>query len=155
PELAKADIFGSRANKYEQLSSHSVTTTNFVPVSPEPPLFFFRRSEGTQATSYAQWIPISEIFLNSNTGIQTKNDDLFTDISAHALRQRMREVLENIQKNRAAICEKYGLKDSAGWRVSQLYGVPFDNSAIQPFLYKPFDHRFIYYHTRMLGRARY
>lgn len=154
-ELGKADIYGSRERKYEQLSAYSILSTEFSCFSPTPPLFFFRRSPSSHTHFYGAWIPISEIFLNSNTGIQTKNDDLFTDISPLALRHRMTEVLDNVVTNRVSICDKYGLKDSAGWRVSQLNEVRFDSAAVQPFLYKPFDHRFIYYNTRALGRARY
>ncbi len=153
--LGKADIYGTKEHKYEQLSALSAASTQFIPLSPQSPLFFFRKSQCDAGTSYADWTPITEIFLNSNTGIQTKNDDLFTDISASALRQRMQDVLENVVTNRIAICHKYGLKDSVGWHVSQLNEVEFDELAVQPFLYKPFDHRFIYYNRRALGRARY
>jgi predicted helicase len=153
--LGKADIYGPKEHKYEQLSLLTTTSTRFERVSPAPPLFFFRGSQSGEASSYDDWIPITEIFVNSNTGIQTKNDDLFADISASALRHRMHDVLENVVKKREVICQKYNLKDSAGWHVSQLDEVEFDDSAVQPFLYKPFDHRFIYYNTRALGRARY
>ena len=67
----------------------------------------------------------------------------------------MKDVLENVAKNNDITCKKYGLKDSSGWRVSKLYDIEFDGSAVHPFLYKPFDHRFIYYNTKVLGRARH
>jgi len=154
-QLGKADIYGTQQHKYERLCLLSSASTPFDRFSPKPPMFFFRRSEAHEASPYDLWIPISEVFLNSNTGIQTKNDDLFTDISASALCRRMSDVLQNITTHRESICHKYGLVDSAGWRVSQLNEIQFDEAAVQKFLYKPFDHRFIYYNTKALGRARH
>jgi len=153
--LSKADVYGTQQNKYERLSSPSSASILFDRFSPQPPMFFFRRSESHEASPYSRWTPISEIFLNSNTGIQTKNDELFTDISKGALSRRMSDVLKNITNQRDSICHRYGLADSAGWRVSQLNEIQFDEAAVKNFLYKPFDHRFIYYNTKALGRARH
>ena len=154
-QIGKADIFGSQQHKYEQLSRSSAALTVLDRFSPQPLLFFFRRSQESEASPYALWTPISDIFVNSNTGIQTKNDELFTDISARALSHRMSDVLTNVSKHRASICAKYGLVDSAGWKVSQLESIKFEEAAVHKFLYKPFDHRFIYYNTKALGRARH
>ena len=123
----------------------------FNDISPEAPTFSFNDKQND--VPFADGNPITEIFLNRNTGIQTKNDILFTDISKLDLRKRMKDVLENVAKNNDITCKKYGLKDSSGWRVSKLYDIEFDGSAVHPFLYKPFDHRFIYYNTKVLGRA--
>jgi predicted helicase len=154
-QIGKANIFGSQQYKYERLSLSCAASTVFDRFSPHPLLFFFRRSKSDEASPYDLWTPISEMFVNSNTGIQTKNDELFTDISSRALSHRMSDVLGNLADHRASVCMRYGLADSAGWRVSQLNGIPFDNAAVHKFLYKPFDHRFIYYNVKALGRARY
>ena len=153
-QLQKSDVFGTSKSKYEHLLKHSISSTQFNTFKPSAPHFFFRPPT-SNATSYSEWTPIPEIFVNSNTGIQTKNDELFTDISKKLLNDRMRDVLDNVVTNRESICNKYNLKDSAGWRVSKLDEVQFEEDALQPLLYKPFDHRFIYYDTRALGRARH
>lgn len=152
--LGKADIYGTKEHKYDQLTLLTTGKTKFDRISPAAPFLFFRRLQGV-GCSYSDWISITDVFLNSNTGIQTKNDDLFADTSLSNLNCRMKDVLENLALNRPMICQKYGLKDSAGWRVAQLDGIRFDSGAIRPFLYKPFDYRFIYYHTKALGRARH
>ena len=154
-EIDKTDIYGTQPEKYQFLSNFSSATTGFSHFLPQPPLHIFRHSQGKGESPYANWIPVSEIFSNSNSGIQTKNDNLFTDMSARVLSDRMSDVLKNIKKNRASICEKYHLVDTAGWRVSQLDEICFDEAAIQEFLYKPFDYRFIYYNRKALGRARH
>ena len=152
--LEKANMYGPKERKYEQLSLISAPSKKFNDISPEAPTFSFNDKQNDKTSPYADWIPITEIFLNRNTGIQTKNDILFTDISKLDLRA-MKDVLENVAKNNDITCKKYGLKDSSGWRVSKLYDIEFDGSAVHPFLYKPFDHRFIYYNTKVLGRARH
>ena len=153
-QLQKSDIFGNSKSKYSHLLKHSVSSMQLHAFKPSAPHFFFR-PQTASTSSYSQWIPIPKIFVNSNTGIQTKNDALFTDISKTLLNDRMCDVLDNVVTNRESICNKYNLKDSAGWRVSKLDEVQFDEDALQPLLYKPFDHRFIYYNERTLGRARH
>lgn len=154
-ELQKADIFGTQQCKYDQLSRLTSSSTKFDKYSPQTPMFFFRSPQNNETSAYESWIPVSEIFTNNNTGIQSKNDDLFTDISKDILSERMRDVLNNLSTQRKLICDRYSLKDSAGWRVSQLENINYDEKAVRKLLYKPFDQRFIYYHKKALGRARY
>lgn len=151
----KKDIYGRQKYKYDELSAQSLTSTNFDKLSPKSPFFFFRKLEDGENSPYSRWVPIPNIFTNNNTGIQTKNDALFLDISAQSLSHRMADVLNNLSSEYNTICKKYNLVDSSGWRVSQLSNIKFEETAIRQFLYKPFDHRFIYYHTKALGRARY
>lgn len=154
-KLFKMDIWGTQKYKYNQLSNFTSASTNFDNFVPQAPMFFFRNSQGNESIVYDCWIPISEIFINSNTGIQTKNDDLFTDISERTLRERMFDVLTNLSAQRKSICEKYKLTDSVGWQVSQLENIKYDHAEVKKLLFKPFDHRFIYYSKKALGRARY
>ncbi len=149
----RSDIYGLREFKYAHLNSQSVATIQYDAIKPIAPNYFFRNST-TNADAYGKWISLPDIFQNSNTGIQTKNDSLFTDISSAALSKRMDEVLSNIGTDESYVRDKYKLKDSAGWQVSKLNGKSFDEDAIRPFLYKPFDKRYIYYDSSMLGRAR-
>jgi predicted helicase len=153
--MRKADLFGTRQLKYERLVASSEGTTALRELQPQSPLFLFRDSAGSESSLYSQWTAVTDVFVNSNTGIQTKNDALFVDTSKEVLCRRMSDVLANISRNRASVCEKYGLKDTAGWRISQLDDIPFDSDAVRDLLYKPFDHRFVYYNTAALGRARH
>jgi type I restriction-modification system DNA methylase subunit len=154
-QLRRTDLFGAREDKYRHLRALSLASTEFEGHSPQPPQFLFKGSAGDTASPYAQWVSIRDLFSNSNTGIQTKNDALFVDVSSDVLCRRMSDVLGNISTHRAAICKRYGLTDSAGWRISHLDGIKFDKAAVQKLLYKPFDQRFIYYNTKALGRARH
>jgi hypothetical protein len=67
----------------------------------------------------------------------------------------MADVLNNVGSDEGEIRGRYGLTDSAGWKVAQLKGLKYDANKIVPFLYKPFDSRWIYYDRDALGRARW
>ena len=70
--LEKANMYGPKERKYEQLSLISAPSKKFNDISPEAPTFSFNDKQNDKTSPYADRIPITEIFLNRNTGIQTK-----------------------------------------------------------------------------------
>lgn len=106
--LHKANIFGSRTRKYDELIRESTALTAFHSVTPHPPLLLFAESKGVDDSFYRQCVSVRDIFCNSNTGIQTKNDALFTDISSQTLQERMKDVLGNIGGKRAKCVSAMG-----------------------------------------------
>lgn len=152
--LSQHDLFGLRESKYEKLAKSKSTPIPFSDLEPDAPFYLFYPRTLAGEEEYACGWSLQSIFGNSNTGIQTKNDDLFADFTADSLAARMEDVLNNISSDTNTICEKYNLKDSAGWTVSKLFPLKFESTRIVPFLQKPFDERFIYYDAKALGRAR-
>jgi len=150
------DMFGSRATKYDKLGWLSVGHPNagFETRTVDEPWCFLYRRDINEDSPYPNWFAINAIFVNSNTGIQTKNDDLFVSHTRNTLDARMKRVLDEIDDNEAVIRREFELSDSAGWKVSRLKGLHFDAEKNIAFLYKPFDIRRIYFEPSALGRAR-
>lgn len=152
--LSQHDLFGSRESKYDSLARAKSTPIPFLELGPDAPFYLFYPRLLAGEDEYECGWSLQRIFSNSNTGIQTKNDDLFIDFAVDSLAARMEDVLDNISTDEKTICEKYNLKDSAGWKVSKLLPLQFESARMVPFLQKPFDKRFIYYDSKALGRAR-
>jgi predicted helicase len=149
------DIFGLQNRKYEFLLHNKLSTTDFKPLLPTSPWYLFYPQSLNFEKEYEKCIKLQDIFTNSNTGIQTKQDALFVDIDVESLHSRMNDVIDNVSSSTAQIRTKYGLEDSSGWQVSKLYNLKYSRNKIFPILYKPFDKRFIYFEPKALGRARY
>jgi hypothetical protein len=80
---------------------------------------------------------LDQIFAQYVSGVQTKNDSLFTDRDIDTLAERMR---------------RHAMNESDGGEGPR---VEFDPKKLRPYMVAPFDLRWIYYEPRWLGRARF
>jgi len=150
--ISHADLLGSRESKYRRLSTSSCARMTWNTLSPQPRYFFFIPRNTTCDAEWEIFFPINEAMPVATSAVQTKRDALFIDFDLEALSSRMQEVLAHGPKDNVAA--KYPLEPSAGWKPDCLNGVQFSEDRIRPYLYRPFDIRFIYYDDQILGRSR-
>jgi predicted helicase len=149
------EIYGSREKKYEFLLSQNLKTINWDLITPRDSKYFFLCNKDlTLDSEYSLYFPISEIFVNSASGVQTKRDNLVTDFDESSLLARMSEVLDKT-KGEKEIREKYQIEDSSGWSLSKARQATFNFQKIENYEIRPFDYRYVYYDPLVLGRARY
>lgn len=151
------DLWGSRDAKYTYLSRHVLAEVGqYSELSPREPFFFFESRDESLASEFRSWRSVNEMFFVSNTGIQTKRDELFVDFCAEELSRRMQRVLNAIVEKGVDAAEKeFRLPSSTGWSIRKLCGSKFSNQKVQPIHYRPLDVRYIYYDKHALGRARF
>lgn len=151
-KLHYADLWGTRAHKFEVLEAGDVATLNWKRVTPDPKYAFFVPKTFTDKTRYESFPSITDIFPVGSSAIQTKRDALFTDLDPGGLAARMREVInEGPTREMQA---KYPIADSAGWQQSCLASASYKKEFVRSYLFRPFDYRHIYYDPNLLGRAR-
>ena len=148
-----ADLWGTRERKYAFLMSHSVQSISWRPVACDNPNYFFVPKSFGEGTEYQNFLSLPMLMQRGTSAIQTKRDALFVDFERDALAERMKEVLRNGPTRQ--MLERYPLAESGGWSAECLRGVAFDPKMIRPYLYRPFDKRFIYYDDALLGRSRF
>jgi len=155
--IMHASLLGTRDYKYSALLNLSLVSQKFndLAVTDTDYLFFTPKiRSGTE--EYDDYLSIRDIFNVVSYGIQTKQDALFISFDRNILAQRLREVIEDVNKLGITLAsDKHELGDSSGWSAKRLLGLQFDETKIRKVYYRPFDLRWIYYDRDALGRARY
>jgi hypothetical protein len=151
-DVAYADLLGSRAHKYQKLSTISPFDSDWVIVHPKPLLFSFYPS-APNSSEYSRFIPMSDIFTLIGSGVKTHKDDLVTDLDRQTLATRIREFLDENSTD-DEIKKKFAIKDTNNWTVrASRRNNRFCSEVIHPYHFKPFDFRYIYYADRIVART--
>jgi hypothetical protein len=75
------DVFGLRDNKYKYLIDSNLKSITWNKISYQEPYYFFVPKDFSKENSYQKGINLENLFVNKNTGIQTKNDSLTLQFS--------------------------------------------------------------------------
>ena len=126
-----SSLHGTRAEKLAYLEHHHVGSTVWQKVDAvcgQP----FLPSQAAPNNAYARAPGLTDIFEHHISGIQTKNDGLWTALSRDILAERMRAHLEERRDKSAR----------------------YSSHFLQPLMVAPFDRRWVYYDGSLIGRAR-
>ncbi|WP_337995491.1 type ISP restriction/modification enzyme [Oleispirillum naphthae] len=152
-EVLYGEISGERAHKYRGLED-SALGDGFSAIGAEAPLFLFKPRNADGKIAYDDGFPVNGLFLSYSSGIQTKRDGICVSEGKEALIS----VIEDFKRlDEAEIRSKFGLPpDGRDWSIrSAKEDVLNGNGNIVPFLYKPFDIRYLYYSGKTKGFVSY
>jgi predicted helicase len=152
-KIYHADLWGTRAKKYEQLFEQDAAVTAWAQLNPQTPFYLFTPQDINLLSEYYSGWKINEIFPVNSVGIVTARDKL-------TVRWNKEEIWD-IVKNFASLPveearSQYQLgPDVHDWKV-HLAQTDIKNSGpsqekITPILYRPFDVRFTYYTGQTSG----
>ena len=151
-------LFGRREEKYDFLNSHDVSNTPWEELKPFEPYYFFVPKDFSLAAEYEKFWSVAEIFPVNSISITTSRDKFVIDFDKNALRQRI-SVFRDLRKSDEEIRILYGLRDTSYFKLPQArQKVAQDEDwelKIISILYRPFDVRWIFYHTAVIERNRY
>lgn len=152
PAKRYSELYGKRDTKIHFLLEASINKTDWHPLTPAAPDFYFRPVNNDGAADYMKWASLADVFTLYSSGIQTKRDGLFIDIDRYELVRRMELLLSgNLKKE---FIQEYGIRDSSGYNfLAKIGKSKFNEDKVQPILYRPFDIRWVYYDEKLLGRA--
>lgn len=113
------------------------------------------------AEGYLDWPKIPEVFPGSFPGVKTSRDDFVVDIDRERLEERLgryfneTESLEALAATAGSAAHSSSGFDPLAVR-KQLLDLGYDRARVEPFLYRPFDQRWLYWEdrTRLLDRPR-
>ncbi len=150
-------LFGKREEKYDFLNSHDVSDTPWEELKPFEPYYFFVPKDFSRAAEYEKFWSVAEIFPVNSSGITTHRDRFVIDFDRNALRQRI-SIFRDPRKSDEEIRTLYELRDTPYFKLPQArQKVAADDNwekKIVPVLYRPFDVRWIFYHTAVIDRHR-
>ena len=157
-ELGKVfqyDLQGKRDFKYDFLNKNSLKSLNWNKLEYKEPYYFFAVKKVDDKSLYHKGFEVENLFINKNTGIQTKNDALTIQFSLDAIKE-----IENnfISLDNDELKKKYGIKEGT-WKISDAKADLLNrNHSISDILIKPFDKRYTLFNKvsgGFLGRPRY
>lgn len=150
-----SDVYGTREFKYDYLLRNSISSINWKKVEYQEPYYFFTAKDYTNEDGYENGIKLDSLFINKNTGIQTKNDALTLKFTEKELLDLESDILR-LDVN--ALSNKYG-ENTGTWKFEEakqdLLSGKYDHVKI---LVKAFDTRFTLLNRKssgFLGRPRY
>lgn len=138
------DLFGKRSFKNERLWNDSFSKVKWEEIKPASPYFFLKPAISEGLSSYAKGICLVELFLEYNTGIQTKRDAF----CIHAQNQDLQAVQADLlSMETEALRRKYRLADdNRDWTIEGARADLANNSPqIVDILYRPFDRKKTFY----------
>ena len=164
-EVYHCDIYGKRQDKYDYLTENSLSSTAFKRLEPNEPFYFFVPRDESNRVEYERGFRMDDVFPLNTTGVLTARDGLVIDIDKSSLHQRIKtfcdmhysdtDIRSMFFGNRLE--GKYPAGDTRGWSLSTARKTIADydhHTNIKKIDYRPFDTRYIYYHSSMVDWGR-
>ena len=150
-----ADVWGGREEKYEFLDKSDIATVEWSKLDLVEECLFFVPKNFVHCEEYKEeGFGLTELFLNYNSGIQTKRDRTTIRFSAREMEEVVAD-FRNLSENR--IRDKYSLpEDGRDWKIQSAQNDLQENEySIEKTLYRPFDTRYTAYTGNAKGFVAY
>ena len=150
------DLYGTQQHKLDVLGKSSISDFTWDAIRPVAPYYFFDNKDYSETTSYEKGFSVADLFLEKNTGIQTKNDALTLQPNQAAIGTLVQDFCSLSEED---ISVKYGIKNGGTWTVKAAKADLMRNKyQIVPVLFRPFDVKYTVLTDKsggFLGRPRY
>lgn len=156
-ELGKVfyiDFQGNRELKFNYVLENSINTLNWKQLVCTKPNLFFVPKNFDQITIYEKGFKVDELFLEFNTGIQTKRDVVTISFNS----EDAYKIIDFFKVNEEEIIrKKYNLpEDGRDWTIKSAKKDLINSKVlILDILYRPFDNRKIIYTGKTKGIVAY
>jgi len=147
------DVWGERQPKYDWLTAHYFSDTDWASVDAAEPFYLFEPLESSEVGDYFDWPGLREIMHVNGTGVITKRDFLSIHFDAKEI---WKTVMDFARMNERVARQHFNLPDDVrdwqfDWAQKDVADSGPSKHCIKPILYRPFDVRRIYYTGRTRG----
>jgi predicted helicase len=160
-----ADLWGKRENKYRVLNENDMETLSWEKLELEAPYYFFVPKDFSLREEYEQGWRVTEIFGTGDfyadqgqawgSGVKTNRDYLLVDFEKCVLEQRIRVLASSLDDQE--VKAKFGIEDNTYWNTERERQKIRDadwQQNIVPYLYRPFDKRWLLYQPNLIEIKR-
>lgn len=148
------DSHGTREAKYAELWEKTIRNIEFTRLQYKAPYYFFVPKDFDGESTYIKGFSLGDLFIEGNSGIQTKRDNLVYRFSEEAIQKVIDDLTEMEPEH---FREKYELPaDGRDWSVKDARNDIIKNEGHTTTVhYKPFDYRWTYYTGKTKGFMAY
>lgn len=153
------DIFGTRRQKLDFLSSHQLQDIDFETIYPEAPFYEFcpkTENHDELKEQYEQGFKLDSLMPKKVQGFTTDKDSIAICDDESRLATLINDMISNVSDE--ILRQKYGFKDTRDWELSRsrnsLRANRNRSSYMSPVCYRPFDIRWTYLHRDIVTYPR-
>jgi predicted helicase len=139
-DIYYTESVGTRASKFLALDKAGMDKKNWKKLVFKEPYYFFAPKDFTEEIEYMKGFFLKDLFLQWSTGIETQNDEILLKFTDTDLSQSLNDMV-NQRTN-----------DYPFVKYLSVQGVEDDK--VVRLMHKPFDFRYTYLDSKVLGRAR-
>ena len=147
---------GSREKKYEHLDQYQISSLAFESIAPIKPFFLLIPQDVSLRAEYEEFESLSSGFPEHSLGVLSKRDGLVVGFSPENVLKKMTYFV-NPKIPTETVAEFFGLpvSDKDTWNLERARDELKDVSPnyVRKLMYRPFDFRFIYYHSTVVART--
>lgn len=165
--ISVAHIYGDREKKLSTLLDNTGRLLSETTVVPSTPFFFFKDHDETHAEEYRAGASVADILPSNVTGIVTARDHVAVAFDQNQLDETVgllrdssisdSEIRQRFWPGKRA--DKYPPGDSRGWKLPSarfaLQAMDSPSDKVQPFSYRPFDVRKVFYDPALVDWGRW
>ncbi|MCD6416439.1 MAG: N-6 DNA methylase [Planctomycetes bacterium] len=152
-----ADLWGLRQKKYDYLVKHDIQSTNWEQIEPKSEFYLFVPRDEAALERFNGFAPVTGLFPVHSVGIVTSRDKFVIDFDRDALCRRIRQFRDPNMPDEI-VRSAFKLKENRNWTLSDARAtVRADErweDKIVSCLYRPFDFRWLFYHSALIERGR-
>jgi predicted helicase len=152
------EIFGLRDEKYFYLRNNDISNSSWNLIRPSKRFYNFLPHDFTLEDKYYKFPAINEVFQTYSTGIKTHRDNFVFDCSKQELERRV-NIFRDMALSDELIKELFKLSDTRDWKLSEsrrsLANLENWQDYIHLCLYRPFDVRYLYFHSYLVELPRH
>jgi predicted helicase len=164
--IKRYELWGMRDSKYDWLAKHTVAQTEFSPLKPDSPYYFFIPQNNANRTEYDNCWKINDVMPVNYPGFITARDHFVVDVDKGDLLERIGN-FRNLKSSDAEIrttyfegcgSSKYPDGDTRGWKLPMARKRVAEDrqwmERVRRCLYRPFDVRSVYWAPWMIDWPR-
>jgi predicted helicase len=152
------DLYGIQMAKYDYLKEHNISNTDWKPLKPQSPFYFFVPIDTKYENRYNSFSTITDIFPLNGVGMTTARDNFVTDFDKAKLLDRIR-LFRDSNASDKELHSIFSINMKKGWNIREAWESlqKIVDSELEryicPLLYRPFDRRYIFYHDSLVWRT--
>ncbi len=150
------NVYGLRVKKYEYLNRHYVVSTKWEKLQPSEPHYFFEEKKFAEQSKYNTFLSIQDIFGQSSSGVTTHRDHFVVGFTKEEIKQRIRTFTSDLPDE--LVRQTFDLGDTHDFNLKDARGKLNKadwKESILPYLYRPFDSRYVCYRPELIDRDRH
>ncbi|PIY76242.1 MAG: DNA methyltransferase, partial [Piscirickettsiaceae bacterium CG_4_10_14_0_8_um_filter_44_742] len=142
----KADLYGTRKNKYTTLEQTDFNTTQWKQLAPQAPEYLFLEQDEKLFQEYNLYFAVDSLFITTGRGTSFRKDNLL--VKSNFTSKDVLTMLEDMKAlSEEELLKKYSFKETKDWKINEKRSLFLNHldRDIQKVLYRPFDFRYTYY----------